>query len=458
MDQYSTLVHGPYGETVSIPLSENPDSSAPEFDRDTELIEMLEEAPDDWTEGVKSYHTNFREMDRTISARSLSNKLTDLDYCRSVMATLPPVAIQQLKRILRNTADCSSQSLIRAFAGHSMDQFWLSPDNPGWALLMLKNAGIIFPESFSQSDVEYFVPSDIRENVQKVVDDPPDSKHQFPVPKSEHFRLRLPGKSYFSDLTSRIIDIKERLLAGESIPLDDESLSPFLNDPFKKLLLFVGLIGDEDTAFRSLKKPVGRFVNRLVTREDCSELADLLVEVMFAVPGDVHFIVGKNHEDKVQCRLWNTLRDEYFGSGNSSPNVFCLGEFCSTRVSFQFFHSFQQRFALLVPLILYESSDPVQRALDWIHESAESNPIVHEPLPSGILRWVNHGPHELDQDQALTILREGIDHRRSGIRRKAYRVMRDCYPEEFQEVLPKAKQDDTKKVREWAEKQDRQLL
>lgn len=458
MNQQRILLHGPYEETVSVPLSRNQDSSPTEFDRDTELNEILEQAPESWTDGVKSFHTEFREMDRTISTNSLCKKLTDPEYCRDVMVTIPPMAVKQLDRILRNTADCSSESLIRAFAGHSMDQFWLSPDNPGWTLLSLKNTGFIFPISFSRPETEFFVPSDLRENVQKIVDDPPDSKYKFSVPDTEQFRLRLPKKSYYSDLNSQVTEIRERLIAGESISLDDERLTPFLKDPFKKMVLFVGIIGNEDTAYRSLKKPVGRFVKRLVSEEDCSQLAELLVEVMFAVPEDVHFLVGKDLQDQLHCKLWNTLSSKYFGSGDLSPGVFCLGEFSTTRFSFQYFYTFQQRFSLLVPLILQESPEPFQRAKDWIHESAESNPIVNEPLPSGILRWVNQGPHDLDRDQALSILRDGTDHRRSGIRRTAYRVIRDCYPEEFQEFLPKARQDDTKKVREWAEKQEQQLL
>lgn len=458
MDPQESLFYSPYDDSVSIPVTRERNTDSNDIHRESDLEEILDNAPERWENAVKGFHTDFRQMSRTISTRSVCNKLAETNYCRSILATVPSVAIKQLQRILRGTADCSSSALIKAFAGHAEDQFWLSPDNPGWSLQALKNTGLVFPASFVQSETEMFVPADLRGTVEEVLEDPPDSNHDFPVPESERVRLRVPEKSYFRDLEEQIATIREQLLAGGSIQLGDDIFTNFLNDPFKMLLLFVGILGDERTAFRSLKEPFGRFVRKLVSHQDSSNLADLLTDVMFVVPGDLHFIVGKDSNDELYYKLWNTLAETCFGSENASHSAFCLGEFRSVLLNSNYLYSFQQRFSLLVPLILAVSPQPVERAHDWMHEEDESNAVVNESLPSGILRWLEQGPHELDREQSLALLQEATDHRRSGIRRTAYRVMRDQYPEKFQALLPEARGDEAKKVREWAEKQNQQQL
>jgi hypothetical protein len=454
----NSLFFGPYEESVSCALSDEEDARSDKFSPETELEEVLENAPGRWRNSVKSFHTHFHEMDQTISSSTLCNKLRDTEYCRSVLATVPPVGIKQLQRILRGVAECTSSSLIQAFVGHAEDQFWLSPDNPGWSLQVLKNLGLLFPTSFTESDAELFVPADIKETVENVMENPPDSTHKFPVPKEERVRLRLPEKSYFRDLTEQIEGIRKRLLSGQSFQFDEDVFTHILNDPFKMLLLFVGIIGDDDTDFRTLKKPMKKFIEKLVSRQDCSDLADLLTQLMFTNIGEVRFIVGKDPSDKLYVKLWDGLVKNHFESESVSSSFFSLGNFSAIWLNTDYLHSLRQRFSLVVPLILYTCQEPLERALEWIHEQDESHYVANESLPSGILRWVEHGPHDLDRDQSLTLLHEAIDHRRSGIRRKAYRILRDRYIDEFRDLLPEARDDESKKVREWAKNQDQQQL
>ncbi len=451
------LFWNPYEPTESIVFNRFADTEMFRFRKDMDLSTVWERVPDKWLNRIKQFHTNLCEAEKKISTRALAGKLENVGYWRDVFQSLPNKAIKQVERILRESAQCTSQAMEKVFAGHDWDYFHLSPESPGWSLHLLHACGAVYPNRIDESTTNEIIPEPLRPLLQTIVENPPPSRHEFPVPPDERLRLSLPSRSYFDSITEQIPRVIKTIKEKKSREELVREAGPLLGDPFKICMLFMGILEESSIGHKSLEKPVNILRDELKNSCPGQRFASILEDLIFLGYFKPEFVLGKDSRGQVHCHLWKKFQSYFSDVPGVNSNLFCHGKFETVPIYAEL-HSFGNRVSMLIPLILQFKQDPFEQAIEWIQAYEKANHKVNQCLPSGVLRWIETESDSLSQEQRLEILQKGTRHRRSGLRQMAYRVMRDIYPEKFWEERDRALQDDTAKVREWASKQNQRQL